>query len=96
MLAAPHCRAEACQRLPQILVRDLRHAGSDTFGRNGIDRRGRPVHRPPQRRLPQDDPLNRTPAEEAVDTFADYIGQMLYLDRRRSFDPQDERAGRAP
>ncbi len=38
MLAAPDRRAEACQRLPQILVRDLRHAGSDTFGRNGIDR----------------------------------------------------------
>ena len=54
---------------------------------------GLPARGPPQRRLPQDDPLYGAPAQEAIDAFADDVGEMLDLDRRRSFDPQNERAG---
>jgi hypothetical protein len=37
----------------------------------------------PQRRLPQDDALYGAPAKKAIDAFADDIGEMLDLDRRR-------------
>ena len=94
--ASADCRAKPRQRLPQTFVCDLRDGRGDPRRCNGIGSRGWSARASPQRRLPQHDPLYRAPAEEAIDAFADHIGKMLDLDRRRSFDPQNKRAGGAP
>jgi hypothetical protein len=49
----------------------------------------------PDRRLPEPDPGNRSPAEKAVDPFADHAGEMLNLDCGGTIDPQHQRSGLA-
>ena len=84
-------RAKPRQRLPQIVVLDLRHARGDARGRSGsadrIGRRGKP----PERSLAQRDAFHRAPAEEAIDAFADDVRRGAGSRSRR--DPR--RAGRA-
>ena len=70
-MAAPS-RASACF---QILVGDVRQGGGNRGCRGGVDRGGCLALVAPQRRLPQRDPRNGPPAEEAVDPFADHLGE---------------------
>ena len=60
--------------------------------RGGIGRAGRswPVAAR-QRRLPQRQPADRVPAEEAVDPLQDDVGGMLDFQRHRALDPQHQR-----
>ncbi len=92
-VAAFYRGTEPRQRLAQILVCDLRQIGRDLRGGSGVASRRRFSSRPPKRRLAQRHPPDRPPAEEAVDAFADHVGEVLNFDRCRAFDPQHERSG---
>src|SRR5690242_12525792 len=43
-----------------------------------------------ERRLPQREPADRLPAEEAIDPLQDHPGEMLNLQRRRPLDPKHQ------
>jgi A/G-specific adenine glycosylase len=92
--AALDRRTEPCQRLSQIVVVDLRHARGNARRGFGIGGSDGPTVRAPQWRLPQCDALNRAPAEEAIDAFANQAGEVLDFDRGRALDTQNKRSWR--
>ena len=90
-LTAAPSRASAARRSSSAISGRL--AASRAAAAASGFRSGR-ARGPPQRRLPQRDALDGAPAEEAIDALADHPGEMLNLDRGRSFDPQNQRARR--
>jgi hypothetical protein len=72
--------------LSQFVVGDLRQARRDTRGSGRVGRRNRLAQGVAQRRLTQCDALDGAPTEEAVDTLADDVGEVLNLNRRRALD----------
>src|ERR1700728_106444 len=86
--------AKARHRLPQIVVGDLGHGRGQARGGRGVGRANGLAYNAAQRRLTQRDTIDCTPANEAVDAFADHVGEMLDLDRGRPFDADHQNAGR--
>ena len=80
------------QRGAEFLVFYRGQGFSDLCHRFRVQRAGgRGAFPARQRRLPQRQPADRAPAEEAVDPLQDDVGGMLDLQRRRALHPQYQR-----
>ena len=88
LIEAPS-RASAARNSSSSTADRVSATFATAFG-SGARRRRRPVPAR-QRRLPQRQPADRAPAEEAVDPLQDHVGGMLDLQRHRPLDPQHQR-----
>src|SRR3954468_890466 len=83
--------AEPGQRDPQFLVLQRSEAFRDFCDLLGIGRpRGRRFIATRQRRLPERQPADRAPAEEAVDPLQDDVGGVLDFQRHWAVHPQHQ------
>src|SRR5215813_15572617 len=85
-------RPQPAERGAQFFVRDFGETGRDARRRFGIAGALRRLLATAKRSLPQPQSPDRLPAEEAVHSLEDDAGEVLDFDRRRSLDPQHQRA----